>query len=50
MTEAIVEDVAIALWHRFAPDYELDWEDESHKAEYRDAAKAIVLMCKKWYT
>lgn len=37
-----IEDVARLLWHRFAPDYSLDFEEETHKAEYLDAARAVI--------
>lgn len=36
------ERAAIALWHRFAPNSSLEWDDETHKAEYRLAVDAIV--------
>ena len=40
--DATVERVAIVLWHRFAPDYDLEWEDETHRAEYIHAARAAI--------
>ena len=33
--------MAIRLWHRFAPEHHMDWEEESHKAEYLDAVDGI---------
>ena len=36
------ERAAIALWHRFAPNSSLEWENEMHQAEYRLAVDAIV--------
>ena len=40
------ELAAIELWHRFAPGSQLDWEDETHKAEYRDAVAAVMEIVK----
>lgn len=40
--ESRIEKAAIVLWHRFAPDGSLEWEDETHKAEFRDAARAAL--------
>jgi hypothetical protein len=58
---AAVEAAAIALWHRFAPDDHMEWEDETHKGEYRHVAEALLplylrpdppvaldLLLKKW--
>lgn len=39
---ARIEKGAIVLWHRFAPDSTIEWEWETHKAEYRDAVKAVM--------
>lgn len=36
------EEGAKILWHRFAPDHHIEWEDESHKAEYLAAYDAIL--------
>jgi hypothetical protein len=36
------ERIAIALWRRFAPDYSVEWSDETHAAEYRDAAQMVL--------
>lgn len=36
------ETVAILLWHRFAPNHHMEWEEETHKAEYLDAADAVI--------
>jgi hypothetical protein len=38
------ESVAIALWHRFAPDHIGTFEEELHKAEYRAAADAVIAL------
>lgn len=36
------EEIAQVLWHRVAPDHHIEWSDETNKAEYRDAASAIL--------
>lgn len=41
---AVLEQLAILLWHRFAPDDHIEWEDETHKAEYRDVAEAAIAL------
>ena len=33
--------MAIRLWHRFAPESHMDWEEERHKAEYLAAVDGI---------
>lgn len=33
--------IALRLWHRFAPEGVMDWEEEAHKAEYLDAVDGI---------
>ena len=38
------EQIAIALWHRFAPEWHVDWSEEEYQAEYRDAADAVLLL------
>lgn len=38
------ERVAINLWHRFAPESHEEWSEETHSAEYRDAADAILFL------
>jgi len=38
----VVERVALALWHRFACGSVETWDDETAKAEYRDAAKGAL--------
>lgn len=40
----LVEQAAIALWHRFAPDSQEEWEYETHKVEYRLAAEAVLAL------
>ncbi len=42
VSEEDVEAEAISLWHRFAPDDRIEWDEEPHKAEYRDAARSIL--------
>ena len=37
-----IEAAAVVLWHRFAPDSRLEWDDETHKAEFRLAAQAAL--------
>jgi hypothetical protein len=37
-----LEAAAIALWHRMAPDYRMDWDEEPHKTEYRDAVRVVM--------
>jgi hypothetical protein len=41
-TEEKKERVAQMLWHRFAHDHRMEWEDETHKADYRSAAALII--------
>ena len=36
------ETIAILLWHRFAPESHMEWEGETYKAEYLDAADAVL--------
>lgn len=38
------EKAAIILWHRFAPGHHAEWESEPHKAEYREAAAAVLAL------
>ena len=38
------ERIAIALWHRFAPSSSIEWAEETHAAEYRDAANAVLAI------
>lgn len=33
--------IAIRLWHRFAPEGAMDWEEEKHRAEYLAAVDGI---------
>lgn len=40
----LVEQAAITLWHRFAPDSQEEWEYETHKADYRLAAEAVLAL------
>lgn len=39
-----LEQIAVLLWHRFAPEYHIEWQDEQHKAEYLDVAKAVIAI------
>ncbi len=34
-------EAAISLWHRFASSHHIEWEDETHSAEYLDAIDGI---------
>ena len=43
-TPDLKERIAIALWHRFAPDHHMEWSEESHAAEYREAAEAVMIL------
>lgn len=38
----MIERIAIALWHRFGSPHQIEWHDDVHKAEFRDAAKSVV--------
>jgi hypothetical protein len=38
--------VAIALWHRFGSESVEEWEDETYKAEYLDAADEVIQYCR----
>ena len=40
----VLEKAAIELWHRWGNDSVIEWEDESHKAEYRLAAEAVLAL------
>lgn len=40
----VQEKLAIMLWHRFAPEHHLEWEGETHKAEYRLVARDALPM------
>lgn len=40
------EKIAISLWHRFAPENHEEWTEETHAAEYRDAADAILFLAR----
>lgn len=42
----VTEAVARLLWHRFAPDHHMDWEEEPHKAEYLDAASDVIFRAR----
>lgn len=33
--------IALRLWHRFAPEGHMDWEEERHQAEYLGAVDGI---------
>lgn len=39
---ALREQIAEALWHRYAPSHHIAWADEPHRAEYIDPAEAIL--------
>ncbi len=40
----VLEKAAIELWHRWGNDSVMEWEDETHKAEYRLAAEAVLAL------
>lgn len=40
------EQIAITLWHRFAPEGHMEWSEEKHAAEYRDAADAVLFLAR----
>lgn len=40
----VLEKAAIELWHRWGNDSVIEWEDETHKAEYRLAAEAVLAL------
>lgn len=42
----IKEQIAIALWHRFAPEGHMEWSEERHAAEYRDAADSVLFLAR----
>lgn len=44
MTEKISERIAIALWHRFAPESHEEWSEDMYQAEYRDAANEVFIL------
>lgn len=37
-------EIAIGLWHKWADVSHIEWEDESHKAEYLMAVDDITTM------
>ncbi len=41
---ALRERIAIALWHRFAPEHHMEWSEEHHQTEYLDAADAVLIL------
>jgi len=42
--DELVEQGAIALWHRFGETNVEEWEDEVHQDEYRLAAEAVLAL------
>jgi hypothetical protein len=40
----LTERVAKVLWKRFAPEHHMEWEGETHKAEYRCVAGDVLAM------
>lgn len=40
--DPLMEQAAIMLWHRFAPESHMEWPEETHAAEYRGAAEEIL--------
>ena len=45
-TNDLKEQIAINLWHRFAPEGHMEWSEERHAAEYRDAADAVLFLAR----
>ena len=43
-SDARRNEIAQALWHRFANPSVETWEDETHKAEYLLAADDVILL------
>lgn len=41
---ALMERIAEALWHRYAPSHHIAWADEPHRTEYTDPAAAILAI------
>lgn len=39
-----IEAIAVALWHRFGADDRIEWDDETEKAIYRDAARQVAAL------
>jgi len=46
VTNDLKEQIAINLWHRFAPEGHMEWSEERHAAEYRDAADAVLFLAR----
>jgi len=44
VADGVIEQAAILLWHRFAPEDHIEWEDDQHQAEYRMAASAVLAL------
>lgn len=42
--EGKVAKIAKALWHRWGNTSVIEWEDETHKAEYFDAAWQVFVI------
>jgi hypothetical protein len=42
-----VAQIAKALWHRFGNPNVIEWDDETHKAEYFDAAWQVFVIASK---
>jgi hypothetical protein len=38
------ERIAINLWHKFAPEHHMEWEEETHQAEYLLAADDVLFL------
>ena len=38
----IEKRIAVALWHRFGTSSVIEWDDETHQADYIDAAIEVV--------
>ena len=38
----VVEAVAIALWNHFGSPHRIEWQDETHQEEFRNAARVAI--------
>lgn len=47
---ALTERIAKLLWERFAPEHHVEWEGETHKAEYRSVADDVLSMLRAYVT
>lgn len=40
--------IAVDLWHRFGNPSIVEWEDETHKAEYIEATLAVIFLVNRY--